>query len=229
MEPDNALAYDLLGLAYGEMESFELAEKFLSMPSSWIPLWRQPFTTWYYRQQQLRYQEALTLFDRAIGMDAYLEIAYFNRALVHKAMGNVDAAIEDYDHLLGASGEGRYKYGSIGESPENVGDIMGARRILNVAMRLAHEDNAVLYSCVVIYSCCWGNYLAAEQDYTGLLNGTGFAEVFYNRGVARMLAYNHRTPAWIFRKVPIWVTTGSGTTAVSVLLLNRYTMLEQKN
>ncbi|MCB0548885.1 MAG: tetratricopeptide repeat protein [Phaeodactylibacter sp.] len=193
MEPDNALAYDLLGLAYGEMESFELAEKAFEHAIELDPtLATAIYNLGITRQQQLRYQEALALFDRAIGMDAGLEIAYFNRALVHKAMGNVDAAIEDYDHLLGASGEGEVQiWLNRGITRKMSGDIMGALADIEQAMRLAHEDNAVLYKLRGNIFLLLGNYLAAEQDYTRAIElAPGFAEVFYNRGVARILAYN---------------------------------------
>ncbi|MCB0592986.1 MAG: tetratricopeptide repeat protein [Lewinellaceae bacterium] len=203
IEPENALAHDLLGLAYLEAEYFELAEKAFERAIELDPgLAIASYNLGLIRQQQLRYQEAMALFSRSIELDAGLEMAYFNRALVHKAMGNVEAAMKDYSHLLGQEGQDEAKvWLNRGIARKMSGDITGALADIEQAMRLAAEDNAVLYKLRGNIFLLLGNYLAAEADYTRSIElEQGFAEAYYNRGIARILAYNRPDACLDFRE-----------------------------
>ena len=81
------------------------------------------------------------------------------------------------------------------------GDITGALADIEQAMRLAAEDNAVLYKLRGNIFLLLGNYLAAEADYTRSIElEQGFAEAYYNRGIARILAYNRPDACLDFRE-----------------------------
>lgn len=203
MEPENALAHDLLGIAYLEADSPEAAEEAFEEAIELDPsLATAAYNLGVIRQQQMRYQEAIALFDRAIELDVGLEMAYFNRALAHKAMGNVDAALRDYGHLLGQDGEpGAKVWLNRGITRKMSGDIMGALADIEQAIKLAPEDNAVLYKLRGNIFLLLGNYLAAELDYTRSIElDPGFAEAYYNRGIARILGYNRPDACLDFRE-----------------------------
>ncbi len=203
MEPDNALAHDLSGLAYLEADSPEAAEKAFEQAMELDPtLATAAFNLGVIRQQELRYQEALILFSRAIELDEGLDMAYFNRALVHKAMGDADAALRDYGHLLSRDGKGEAKvWLNRSITRKMSGDIMGALADIEQAIKLAPEDNAVLYKLRGNIFLLLGNYLAAELDYTRSIElDPGFAEAYYNRGIARILGYNRPDACLDFRE-----------------------------
>ena len=203
MEPNNAVGYDLLGLAYLEDGSAELAEhafkRAIELDSGLAIAF---YNLGVIRQQQLRYQEALTLFGRAIELDSGLELAYFNRALVYKAMGNIDAAMHDYGRLLGHEGQAEPEiWLNRGITRKMSGDITGALADIQQAIRLDYEDNAALYKIRGNIYLLLGNYFAAEQDYTRSIElNPRFAEAYYNRGIARILAYNRPDACLDFRE-----------------------------
>ncbi|MCB9265808.1 MAG: tetratricopeptide repeat protein [Lewinellaceae bacterium] len=193
IEPDNALAYNLMGLAYQENEALEPAEKAFEKAIELEPgLAAGYYSLGVVRQQEMRYQEALELFDKATALDESLQVAYFHRALVHKAMGNVDAAMQDYSRILGQDGAAAPQiWLNRGITRKMSGDIMGALADIERAISLSGEEDAVLYKMRGNIYLLLGNYLAAELDYTRSVGiDPSFAEAYYNRGIARILAYN---------------------------------------
>jgi tetratricopeptide (TPR) repeat protein len=192
--PNDPLAYGILGLVHLEQEDWHLAEQALLRAVELNPHEAiYHYQLGYLYERQMRHHKALTAFDEAIALSPGMIAAYFGRALAHKALGNAEAALADYDKILRVDRDGEVRIWLNRSIVRKMsGDVLGALSDVDRAIAMEGTPQAAaLYKLRGNLQLLLGNYVAAEDDYTAAIRlQPDFAEAYYNRGVARVLGYN---------------------------------------
>lgn len=187
-----ALAFDLKGLIYTELNDFEQAK---TMHQTAITL-DSTYAFGYYNMSLLKLSEqklteAWSYANRAIELDKDAPKTYFQRAALAKALGENEIALNDYNTLLEM--DEAYKTEVLLNRAifrKLSGDILGALEDLNQAIR--HERNEVeLYFARGNVNILMENYYEALNDFNKTIELDGaFAKAYYNRGITYLLLYN---------------------------------------
>jgi tetratricopeptide (TPR) repeat protein len=192
--PNDPLAYGLLSIIHLEQEDWHLAEQALLQAlehNAHQAIYH--YQLGYLYKQQQRYRDALIAFDQTIELAPGMVAAYFGRAMVHKAQGDVEASLADYDAILQADRGGEVRVWLNRSVVRKMsGDVLGALADVERAIALEGTPQAAaLYKLRGNLHILLGNYLAAEDDYsTAIRLQPDYAEAYYNRGIARVLGYN---------------------------------------
>jgi tetratricopeptide (TPR) repeat protein len=130
-------------------------------------------------------KEALRDCDEALRLKPYLDIAYVNKGLILAGLDDVDSAIEAYTQaialnpmLIAAYQNRATAYNKIGEYHAAVGDF-------TAALALNPQDINMLFNRGLAY-VEMEKFKEAEADFTTILARKPLAEVYYNRGLARV-------------------------------------------
>jgi tetratricopeptide (TPR) repeat protein len=101
LEPDNALAYDRRGIAYGRAERYDEAiadfGRAISIDLAFAGAYNNRGLSYY---RQYRSDEAMADYDIAIQLSPGVAVFYANRGLAHSQRGDLYAAIADYDKAI---------------------------------------------------------------------------------------------------------------------------------
>jgi tetratricopeptide (TPR) repeat protein len=105
------------------------------------------------------YMDAIRDFDLALLMNSNLLDIYYNRGLAHYKLGNWDAAIQDFNHVLEAN------------------LVNGFTRLNESFILLTHVYRGLVHHQL-------GNYLQALEDFQqAIILDLRFARAYYHRGL----------------------------------------------
>ena len=200
--PDFAIAYDLKGMIYLKQQDWDGAEKALQKAVSLQP---QFAIGWYNlsRLAQAKGEDELakSYLDQAIALQEDLTKAYFDRALLLKKMGQQEAALMDYDKIIELRGEAYLEaYVNRGLTRKMLSDFTGALADLDKAVDAFPDDPYLLQNRGNLY-LIFGHTFKAIQDYTQAIEiNNDFAEAYYNRAVAHLIAYDKISACFDFGK-----------------------------
>lgn len=190
--PELGLAYELKGMIHIQQKEYTLAAGALAQAAAWRP---ESPTLWYNYSQLERdkgqYSLAKNYIDRAIELQSDFSAAYFVRAGLHKILGDTGAALDDYNQIIDFHGADSLEaLFNRGLTRKMMGDFRGALADLNLVLN-ALPDEADLYKNRANLYLLFGYTNRAIQDYTQAIEQeTGFAEAYYNRGLAHFLLYD---------------------------------------
>lgn len=189
----NALAFDLKGLAYSEMNEPEQAK---AMYQNAINL-DSSYSLAYYNMSLLKLSErqlseAWTFADQAISLDTNLFKAYFQRAALAKTLGKNEAALADYEKLLNITSNYRPEILLNRAIARKLsGDVLGALDDINQAIFLDPMQSKLYYMHGNL-SVLLGDYYTALDDYNSAIElDDNYAEALYNRGITHLMLYNY--------------------------------------
>ncbi len=189
----NAIAFDLKGLVYSEMNELEQAQ---AMYQTAIGL-DSSYSFAYYNLSLLKWSErqlneAWAFADRAISLDTNLFKAYFQRAALAKTLGKSEAALADYDKLLNITSDYHEEILlNRAISRKLSGDVLGAMDDLNHAI-LLDPAQAKSYYMRGNINVLLGHYYTALDDYTRAIElNHDYTEALYNRGITYLMLYNY--------------------------------------
>ncbi len=189
----NAVAFDLKGLAYSEINDPERAkimhQTAISLDSS--------YSLAYYNMSLLKLSErqlseAWTFANRAISLDTNLFKAYFQRAAIAKTLGKSEMALADYETLLNITSNYRSEILlNRAISRKLSGDVLGALEDINQATFLDPMQSKLYYVRGNL-SVLLGDYYTALDDYNRAIElDDDSAAVLYNRGITYLMLYNY--------------------------------------
>ena len=134
---------------------------------------------------------ALESSNKAIKLLPTLSTAYFNRALIYKELGNLEAALKDYSSAIAI--EGFYPLYTLFNRAlifKKLGKLTAAVNDLDYLIQLAPEE-AMPYKVRGNIHLLSGSYDLAINDFTkAILKDDDLAEAYFNRGIAYLLNYN---------------------------------------
>ena len=97
-----------------------------------------------------RWSEALEAFDTAVSLDSTFDLAWFNRGLVHRKLGNVPEADRDTDKALTLGRDKAHMFFQRALARKRTGDLTGARADYDRALELAPDYLEAQY---IVRSC----------------------------------------------------------------------------
>ncbi len=134
---------------------------------------------------------ALESVSKAIKLFPTLSTAYFNRALIYKELGDLDAALADYSSAIAI--EDFYPLSALFNRAltfKKLGKLTAAINDLDYLIQLAPRE-AMPYKVRGNIQLLSGNYDLAINDFTkAILKDSDLAEAYFNRGIAYLLNYN---------------------------------------
>lgn len=137
------------------------------------------------------YEAALESSNKAINLYPTLSTAYFDRALIHKELGDLEAALSDYsiaieiEHILPLP-----IFFNRSLTLKKMGKFTSAINDLNYLIQL-EPDEAKLFKVRGNIHLVSGNYNLAIKDFSDAIRkDTDLAEAYFNRGIAYLLNYN---------------------------------------
>lgn len=189
--PLSAIAHDLKGLLLFKKGQLEDARTSFKMATQLQPTFA---ISWYNLGQVERQSGNLKLskqyLDKAIQLEGDLTKAYFERAMLFKAMGKTDEALDDYDRIIELSGSTYLEaYLNRGLTKKMLGDYTGALVDLNKAIEENPMANrAEWYKNRGNLQLLFGYHFRAIEDYTMAIKlEEDFAEAYYNRAIAHLI------------------------------------------
>ncbi len=142
------------------------------------------------RKNQLP-EAALESINRAIRLSPTLSTAYFDRSLLHKEIGDLEAALADYSSVIML--EGIYHQPTLfnrAMTLKKMGKFTAAINDLDYLIQL-EPDNALPYKVRGNIHLLSGFYNKAVSDFTkAIAKDSDLAEAYFNRGLAHLLNYN---------------------------------------
>ena len=200
--PNSAVAHDLEGLFFNKEGKYAEATEAFSKAVVLNP--RYPIA-WYNFGQVERingnFKRAKEYLDRALNLQPDLLKVYFDRALVLKALGQKEEAIQDYNRIIRTKDEPIPEvYLNRGLTRKMVGDFGGALADLNAALE-NEPKNPILYKNRGNLYLLLGYHAQAVEDYTTATNlNEDFAEAYYNRALAHYLIFNTASACYDLEK-----------------------------
>ena len=100
----------------------------------------------YTKNEQERYLEAISDYDKAIELKPDFAQAYYNRGVAKRRLNSVDAveaAIKDFNRVISLKGDSSEVYYNRGRSKSSLGDVKGAEQDFKKALTFAqarHES-----------------------------------------------------------------------------------------
>jgi tetratricopeptide (TPR) repeat protein len=187
--PESVLAHDLKGVIYLKQKDLPAAaasfEKAVEIQPDFAIGW---YNLSQVARQEGRFAQAEEWLNTAIHLQENLTEAYFDRALVRKARGDKEGALQDYNAVIQKT-EGAYleAYLNRGLTRKMLGDYGGALADLDKAI-LNFPDRPDLYKNRGNIYLLFGDYFRAVMDYTKAIElDSDYAEAYYNRGLAHIL------------------------------------------
>lgn len=89
--------------------------------------------------RQRRWAEALTCFDTAIRLNPGFDLAWYNRGLVHRALGHQQEALSDMDKALALAYDKPHVFFQRAIQRKKAGDLTGAQADYDRALELAPD------------------------------------------------------------------------------------------
>ena len=193
---DNSfIAYDLKGLILTKQKKYvEAANAF----SSALELQPTFAIGWYnfsrLEKERGHHKIAEEYLNKAIQLEEDLTKAYFERALVRKALANKEGAIEDYNKIIELKGDDYLEaFYNRGLTKSMLGDFHGALSDFNKAIE-KYPNNPDLYKNRANVYLLFGYHNQAIADYTKAIQlDPSFAEAYYNRGLTHLKVYDLRS------------------------------------
>jgi tetratricopeptide (TPR) repeat protein len=202
-EPNNPITLDLLGLCKLRRGENEQAIEHLNQTIALAPNAGVPFYHLSLAQRALgNYSEALVSVQKAIRNQPELIEAYLDEALILERLGRGEEAQEAYAQ---AEATGMIAQHTLllhrGITRKLSGDIVGALADINYTIRETESPSAQLFKIRGNLYLMLGDHFAAIADYSHALElDNTFAQAFYNRALARMLAYNRTDACFDFEQ-----------------------------
>jgi len=193
--PDSALAYDLKGTVLQKQGSLEAALVAFSRAAVLDPDFA---ITWYNLGEVERslhnYEKSKSNFDKAIELQDDLTKAYFGRAILHKQMGEKEAAIDDYNTIIDMRGNTYMEaFLNRGLTKKMSGDFTGALTDLDQVID-EFPNNADLRKNRGNLYLLFGMPQRAIDDYTKAVElDNTYAEAYYNRAIAFLTLYDKQS------------------------------------
>lgn len=190
--PYSAIAYDLKGLILQKQGNLEAAVAAFSKAVVFEPDFA---IAWYNLGQTERsrgnYDKSKKCLDRAIELQSDLAKAYFERAILHKQIGEKEAALEDYNAVIDLQGSTYMEaFLNRGLTKKVLGDFTGALTDLNQVID-EFPDNADLRKNRGNLYLLFGMPQRAIEDYSKAIQLDGeYAEAYYNRAIAFLVMYD---------------------------------------
>ncbi|HAW19466.1 MAG TPA: hypothetical protein DCX14_04715 [Flavobacteriales bacterium] len=190
INPENALAYDVLGLIALKEKNIDEAighfdQAIAINPDFALAIYNKGVA---YKMNGLN-EKALDLFDQAIEIQLDIAPVYFARGLLKKELGDMKGAIEDYSQMntfdttyFNAIYNRAFAY-------EMIGDFDNALIDANHAIEL-NPDDAHAWKLRGNIHMLFGDYGEAVIDYTQALKLDGeMIEALFSRGLSKVLNY----------------------------------------
>ncbi len=190
--PNSALAYDLKGMILKKQGNVEAAVAAFSKAVVFEPDFA---IAWYNLGQAERsrgnYDKSKKYLDRAIELQSDLTKAYFERAILHKQIGEKEAAIEDYNAVIDLQGSAYMEaFLNRGLTKKMLGDFTGALADLDQVID-EFPDNADLRKNRGNLYLLFGMPQRAIEDYSKAIQlDDEHAEAYYNRAIAFLTIYD---------------------------------------
>jgi len=189
---NESLVYDLKGLIAGGRGNLEEAASYFRTA---IQLEPNNAIGWYHLGQVQRKSQnevvALTSINKAIQLRPTLHAAYFERALLHKDLGDLEAALTDYSNLMQVE-EGynlpilfnrALTYKKLGRFTDAMNDL-DYIILNNPTTALPHKMRGNIHLLTRYYN-------KAIYDFTKAIEKDGeLAEAYFNRAIAHLLNNN---------------------------------------
>ncbi len=190
--PESAIAYDIKGVILKKQGKLEEAVDAFSTAVIIEPSFS---IAWYNLGQIERslnyFDKAKMHLDKAIELQVDLTKAYFERATLHKQMGNNEAALDDYNSVIDMKGSTYMEaFLNRGLTKKMLGDYGGALGDLNQVIDEFPKNAELLKSRGNLY-LLFGSHRKAIDDYSKAIElNNNYAEAYYNRGLAFFLIYD---------------------------------------
>jgi len=193
LNPESALAYDLQGILLMKQEDLDGAEQSFRKSIELNP----SFAIAYYNLSKIlrakgNSEEALTLLNKSMELNSDLAEAHFEVAMNRKKMGDKEGAIDAYSKLIELEGEEAVEaYFNRGLTKNMMGDMIGAIEDIDRVIELEGGQNPISFNARGNIHVLFGNYFLAIEDFSRAINLNGeYAEAYFNRAMANILAYN---------------------------------------
>ena len=190
--PNAAIAHDLKGVVLKKQGKFDGAVNAFTKAAELEPGFA---IAWYNLGQIERslnhYDQAKIYLDKAINLQSDLMKAYFERAMLHKQMGNKELALNDYNTVIKMRGNTYMEaFLNRGLTKKMLGDYGGAFGDLNWVIE-EFPDNAELRKNRGNLHLLFGLHRKAIDDYTDAIQlDENYSEAYYNRGLTFFLLYD---------------------------------------
>lgn len=144
---------------------------------------------------------ALESINKAINLSPTLSTAYFDRAILHKDLGDLEAALKDYSSAIAL--EDIYPLPTLFNRAltfKKLGKLTSATHDLDYLIQLAPQE-AMAYKVRGNIHLLSGKYDQAINDFTtAIRQDADLAEAYFNRGIAYLLNYKVSTACVDFKK-----------------------------
>lgn len=183
--PKSPLGLDMKGLLLMKTDRINEAEDYLQEAVKLDPNFS---IAWYNLSVVKRKQEqpeiSLEYLNRALTLQADLNKAYFDRALVKKQLGDEKGAVEDYNTLIDTN-NGRYLEAFLnrGLTLKMLGDFEGALEDIDLVMANS-QATAELYKYRGNILSLMGQEQSALKDYAKAIElNPSYGEAYFNRAI----------------------------------------------
>lgn len=190
--PESAIAFDLKGLILKKQSRLEDAVEAFSKATALEP----DFAIAWYNLGQIErslqnFDKSKVYLNKAIELQSDLTKAYFERAVLHKQMGEQQAALNDYNTIIELKGRTYMEaFLNRGLTKKMLGDFTGALEDLKEVID-EFPDNADLRKNKGNLYLLFGMPRNAIDDYTKAIQlNDSYAEAYYNRAVAFLIIHD---------------------------------------
>ena len=132
------------------------------------------------------YKGAIEKYNESLKLNPNLEVAYNNRGICYKELGQNERAIHDYDKALEINPNDDYAYNNRGNVYNELGQYERAIQDFDKAIEINLNDEVAYYNRGISYQGL-KQYEQAIADYDKAIElNPNLAEAYNNRGVAYM-------------------------------------------